>query len=114
MPIIKLTNGEFKRVSYGSAAQLNTYLSEPEKLKEIKDDAERAKKEEFLMTVESIDWSDVDKKRSVKVGNVKHNPEIQRVLNDKSLKGKAKFDAMRIALTGKSADGKEPKFDDIP
>jgi len=114
MPIIKLTNGEFKRVSYGSAAQLNTYLNEPEKLSEIKDDAARKVKEDFLSTVESIDWSDVSKKRSVQTGNVKHNPEVQRVLNDKSLTGKAKFDAMRIALTGRGADGKEPKFDDIP
>lgn len=109
MPIIHLTDGTKKRVSYGSAAQLNTYLEQPEKLNEIKDDAERAKKEEFLLTVHHIDWSDLAKPSAGATGkkHVNHD-EIQRVLNDKTLKGKAKFDAMRNALGA----GKQSKLSD--
>ena len=64
-------------------------------------------------------WTDVDRKRSSN-GNVrgslmpKKNPEVQRIIDDKTLTGKAKFDAMRLALTGRGADGKEAKYDDIP
>lgn len=108
MPIIILTDGSKKRVSYGSAAQLNQYLNEPEKLKDIKDDAERAKKEEFLLTVAQIDWSDLNKPASPGKLNPNHD-EIQRVLKDGSLKGKAKFDAMRLAMgAGKDQDGEQP------
>lgn len=108
MPIIHFNNDtEPKRVSYGSAAQLNTYLNEPEKLKEIKDDAERQKKEDFLLTVERIDWTDLSKAKSSSPTKA-NRPEVQRVLNDKTLKGKAKFDAMRAALGAT----KPSKFDD--
>lgn len=98
-----------KLVSYGSAAQLNTYLNEPEKLKEITDAAQRKIKEDFLLTVERIDWSDLSKSKSTAPRKA-NRPEVQRVLNDKSLKGKAKFDAMRAALGAT----KPSKFDDIP
>lgn len=115
MPIIKLIDGTLKRVTYGSAAQLNQYLNEPEKLNEIKDADERAKKEEFLSQVESIDWSDIDRPKSNgKSFKPKENAELKRVLADTSLKGKAKFDAVRLAMTGRNADGSEPKYDDIP
>lgn len=107
MPIIKLNNGKPpKRVSYGSAAKLNEYLTDPDKLKEITDPEARAKKEEFLMTVESIDWSDLT--RSKTEPTKANRPEVQRVMNDKTLKGKAKFDAMRIALGAT----RPSKFDD--
>jgi len=108
MPIINLVDGTKKRVSYGSAAQLNTYLNEPEKLSEIKDDAERAKKEKFLLTVESIDWSDLRPASQGGTKNHVNHDEIHRVINDKSLKGKAKFDAMRAAL----GSTKPSKFDE--
>lgn len=110
MPIIHFNNDTpSKRVSYGSAAQLNTYLEEPDKLNEIKDEAERKKKEDFLLTVHHIDWSDLAKP-SDGISGKRHanHDEIQRVLNDKSLKGKAKFDAMRNALGA----GKQSKLSD--
>lgn len=108
MPTIHFNNDTApKFVSYGSAAQLNTYLNEPDKLNEIKDDAQRKIKEDFLLTVERIDWSDLSKSKSS--GPTKANrPEVQRVLNDKTLKGKAKFDAMRAALGAT----KPSKFDE--
>jgi len=110
MPTIHFNNDTPpKLVPYGTAAQLNTYLNEPDKLKEITDDALRKKKEDFLLTVERIDWSDLTKSKSVTPRKA-NRPEVQRVLNDPTLKGKAKFDAMRAALGAT----KPSKFDDIP
>lgn len=136
MPIIILNDGNRKRVKYGDAARLNEFLSDPDKLNSIRcsachvtaDDpdkpqcekckAERDEKETFMMTVQSIDWTDVDRKRSsTNTGRQSliraENPELKRVLADKTLTGKAKFDAVRRAMTGKSSDGEE-KFDEIP
>lgn len=116
MPIIHLIDGSKKTVKYSKASQLNQYLNDPDKLNDIRcgkcartaDDldkpqcskcmATRKEKENFLGQVANIDWSDLGPKAKGQPKNSPNREKIRAVVQDKSLKGKAKFDAMRAAM----------------
>ena len=104
MPTIKLTDGRYIQCGYSKASRTKLYIDEPETLeRDIKDADTLAKTKAFLATVADIDFSDIDRRMSS--APVQHvaganREQIQRVIKDKSLKGKAKFDAMRRAMKG--------------
>ena len=98
MPIITFSDGSKRVTKYDTAARLNEFLDNPELLDKITDPEERKKKEDFLIRVASIDFSDIRKPIETARPISAENPKVKAILNDKSLTGKAKFDAMRAAM----------------
>lgn len=100
MPNIFL-DGTVKNVSYAKAAEARAYLDDDtpgHQLKNLKPE-QRKKVEAYIKQIADIDFSDIPKvTRSTKA----NKPAVRKVLEDKSLKGKALFTAVKKAWRGQS------------
>jgi hypothetical protein len=93
MPRIILLNNKVIKVSWSKAVETKAYMDELPGyvIDEIDDPVRRQKVREFIEQVADIDTSDLRKIDSPRRMN---KPAVAKVLADKSLKGRARFQAL--------------------
>lgn len=98
MPIITHHDGKTTRVPYEKAVSIKQFLDDPMKLAEIENVEEREKKRKYMQSIQDISFADISKPIRKTYKPKLNNQDVQRVINDKSLRGKDKFYAIGRAM----------------